>query len=148
MLNKKPEGPRLLHADEPPRGAASTVLPLIRPPQGLQSLFALHASPYVTQRCLRSGGNSFDCLCALPLSAISAVAEVYSPALCHESVAAASLQSQARAHICTASRSRLAVPPGMDAARRPLRSEVRRAGDLRDSCKCSRDCGKCIKRRL
>jgi hypothetical protein len=40
---------RLLHADEPPRGAAATLLPLIRPPTGLQSLFALHPSPYVTQ---------------------------------------------------------------------------------------------------
>jgi hypothetical protein len=40
----------------------TTLLPLIRPPPGLQSLFALHASPYVTQRCLRAGGNSFECV--------------------------------------------------------------------------------------
>lgn len=48
----------------------------------------------------------------LPLSTITAAARSLFALPCHGSVAAASLQSQARAHICRTARSRLAMPTG------------------------------------
>jgi hypothetical protein len=103
-------------AQHPP----SNVLPFIRSPPGLQSFFALHASSYVTalssiRRVLLNEQLP------LPHAITTAIGEAYALCLCHDSVAAASLQSQDRAHICslmTARGSRLAVPPGWMPPRR------------------------------
>lgn len=105
---------RLLYADEPPRGAAATGLPFIRPPPGLQSLFALHPSPYVTQiATLRFNPERTPSNCISALPVVDHHCNRQKSIRCTVSWERCSrgLQSQARAHICS-SRSRLTVPSG------------------------------------